>query len=196
MPSLEWNKQAWDSEYDWKKLGGSNWSAAYGNTESQWFGSLYPRIHNFVPAMTILEIAPGAGRWTQFLVHQCERLIAVDYSQDCVNICNERFKAIEHATFHVNDGKSLEMVPDGSIDLVFSFDSLVHVEADVMESYIHELARKLKPNGVGFIHHSNLKSYSWLPSIDSLNTKRVLWRLRNPMVNNGLWPSENSREEV
>ena len=35
-----------------------------------------------------------------------------------------------HATFVVNDGKSLAAVADGSINFAFSFDSLVHVEID------------------------------------------------------------------
>jgi cyclopropane fatty-acyl-phospholipid synthase-like methyltransferase len=39
-------------------------------------------------------------------------------------------------------------------DFVFSFDSLVHVESDVIENYLTQLAKKLKPNGIGFIHHS------------------------------------------
>ena len=51
------------------------------------------------------------------------------------------------------------MVEDGSVDFAFSFDSLVHAEADVLGAYLGELARKLKPDGVGFIHHSNIGGY-------------------------------------
>jgi hypothetical protein len=51
------------------------------------------------------------------------------------------------------------MVPDSSVDFVFSFDSLVHGETDVIESYLAQLAKKLKPNGIGFIHHSNIGEY-------------------------------------
>jgi hypothetical protein len=52
--------------------------------------------------------------------------------------------------FHVNDGRSLAAVADGSVDLIFSFDSLVHVEADVMLAYLEQLAHKLTPHGIGF----------------------------------------------
>ena len=52
------------------------------------------------------------------------------------------------------------MIPEGSIDFVFSFDSLVHAESDVIESYLIQIAQKLKPGGVGFIHHSNLGEFS------------------------------------
>jgi SAM-dependent methyltransferase len=39
---------------------------------------------------------------------------------------------------------------------VFSFDSLVHVDWEVMNSYIGEFARVLRPGGRAFVHHSNL----------------------------------------
>jgi hypothetical protein len=45
------------------------------------------------------------------------------------------------------------MVADGSIEFAVSSDSLVHAEADVLESYASKLARVLNPSGVAFIHH-------------------------------------------
>jgi hypothetical protein len=47
------------------------------------------------------------------------------------------------------------MIADRSIDLALSFDSLVHAEADVLSSYLAQLATKLRSDGVAFIHHSN-----------------------------------------
>jgi hypothetical protein len=59
----------------------------------------------------------------------------------------------------VNDGKSLEMVMDGSVDFIFSFDSLVHAEDTVLSAYVAELAKKLRPDGAAFLHHSNAGEY-------------------------------------
>jgi SAM-dependent methyltransferase len=59
----------------------------------------------------------------------------------------------------VNDGKSLEMVVDGGVDFIFSFDSLVHAEDTVLEAYAAECARTLRPDGAAFLHHSNLGAY-------------------------------------
>jgi len=56
--------------------------------------------------------------------------------------------------YFINDGKSLTGVRDSSQDLVFSFDSFVHMHANVTEEYIKEIYRVLKPGGYGFIHHS------------------------------------------
>jgi hypothetical protein len=52
------------------------------------------------------------------------------------------------------------------VDFVFSFDSLVHVDADVIASYLSELGRVLKPGGAGFIHHSNVAEFSERLPID------------------------------
>jgi SAM-dependent methyltransferase len=62
-------------------------------------------------------------------------------------------------TVTVNDGRSLDFISDRSLDFAFSFDSLVHAEADVVEAYVRQLSRKLKPAGVAFIHHSNAWHY-------------------------------------
>jgi ubiquinone/menaquinone biosynthesis C-methylase UbiE len=103
---------------------------------------------------------PGHGRWTQFLRDHCTSLIGVDLAVRCVNECRSKFKSDPRLHFEVGDGRSLPMVTDASIDFAFSFDSLVHVEADILESYTSELARVLKPNAIAFLHHSNLGGLS------------------------------------
>lgn len=158
MATIEFNKQLWGAEYAWPK-GGDGWSRPWGGPEAQWYGSILPRIHAFVPAGTILEIAPGFGRWTQYLKELCEQLIVVDLNENCIERCKERFASSANLSYFVNDGTSLEMIVDNSIDFAFCFDSLVHVEIEVLEAYITQLASKLSQNGVAFFHHSNIGAY-------------------------------------
>lgn len=158
MPSIEENLSAWGNDRHWTQ-DGDEWSDVWGGPEAQWFFSIYPRIQTFLPAPRVLEIAPGFGRWTRFLKNYCEHLTVVDLTPACIEGCKKRFQAESHINYHVNDGKSLEMIPDQALDFAFSFDSLVHVEADVIETYLNQLARKLSDNGVGFIHHSNIGMY-------------------------------------
>ena len=157
MPTLEWNRTVWDGTYDWAH-GGDEWSEVWGGATAEWHGSILPRIHRWLPASTVLEIAPGFGRWTQFLTGLAQRLIIVDLSETCIAACRQRFAGAGNISYHVNDGRSLTAVADRSIDFAFSF-SLVHVEADVLQAYIAELSRALAANGVAFLHHSNLGAY-------------------------------------
>jgi SAM-dependent methyltransferase len=173
MGTIEQNERQWDS-YQWRDQG-DEWSKRWGGPDYQWSGTLYPRVREFLPAGTILEIAPGHGRWTHYLLSHCDRLIGVDLSAGCVAACTERFADRPQASFHKNDGRSLAAVPDGEVDFAFSFDSLVHAERDVLESYVHELARKLAPDGVAFIHHSNIAPYVD-PKTGKLPFDNIGWR--------------------
>jgi ubiquinone/menaquinone biosynthesis C-methylase UbiE len=154
MPSIDENKRSWETEYDWPQ-GGDEWSGYWGSPRAQWEGCLSPRIFPFLSGR-ILEIAPGHGRWTQFLQTCCTSLIGIDLVPSAVKQCQQRFEGHANLEFQVNDGLTLPMVADASIDFAFSFDSLVHAEADALSSYARELARVLKPGGAAFIHHSNL----------------------------------------
>jgi SAM-dependent methyltransferase len=158
MPDLDWNLSKWELEYDWPEAG-EEWSEAWGGSEAQWFGALFPRLHRFFPARRILEIAPGFGRWSKFLIAGCDEFIGLDMAPKCIESCRVRFADAMHARFFTNDGSSLAAAEDRSIDLVFSFDSLVHAESDVIASYVSEILKKLAPDGVAFIHHSNLHAY-------------------------------------
>lgn len=142
MPDLQWNQEVWGNAQNWYDAG-EGWSRAWGNSEAQWFGSLYPRLHRLLPSRSILEIAPGYGRWTRFLLTFCERYVGVDISPVCVAACRNNFSDVGHAKFIQNDGISLSEIPDCSIDLVFSFDSLVHAEFDVFQRYVPQLIQKL-----------------------------------------------------
>jgi len=159
MPSIEENYQTWNQTYDWSE-GGAEWSRNWGNIPIQWYAVLMPRLYPFVPAARILEIAPGAGRWTGFLKDLCQELTVVDLSDKCIQICQEKFQKYSHIRYFVNDGSSLVMIEDNSINLAFSFDSLVHADQPTLAAYLQQLATKLTETGFGWIHHSNMAEYS------------------------------------
>ena len=135
MPDLHWNHATWNDEYGWEK-DGDEWSAAWGSARAQWYGTIYPRVGSFLPANRILEIAPGHGRWSQFLLGQCDEYYGVDISANCIDICRRRFAAPGRVHFSQNDGRSLDMVPDDHIDFVFSYDLVDARGRDVLDTII------------------------------------------------------------
>jgi SAM-dependent methyltransferase len=158
VPSLSQNLSVWGETYDWSQRG-DEWSDTWGGVSYQWWTTLFPRLPGYVPAGRILEIAPGYGRWTHFLRDLCDELIIVDIAESAIEYCRQRFAGDDHIRSYVNDGSSLAMVGSDSVDLAFSFDSLVHAEADILSGYLAELARILAADGVAFVHHSNMASY-------------------------------------
>lgn len=172
MPSIAENHEFWNDRFHWGKHRGDVWSARWGGPQAQWQWCVYPRIRKWLPASTILEIGCGMGRWTRFLREFCEELVVVDLSERCLAVCAERFPEV---VCRNGDGRTLDFQQDSTIDLVFSFESLVHTEMDDMRSYLAEIARVLKPGGSCFLHHSNLGNYKgyfrWVRSLpESLRT--------------------------
>ncbi len=156
MPEIDWNVDCWGASYDWGGQG-EEWSESWGGSDAQWFGAIYPRIHRFVHCNSILEIAPGFGRWTRFLLACAHsRYWGIDISKACIDACMSRFEKESKASFAVNDGKSLAAVGNDRFDFIFSFDSLVHADRTVFEQYIPQILGHLTDRGVAFIHHSNL----------------------------------------
>lgn len=154
---IQLNRLMWEEKYKWPD-DGEEWSAAWGGSKAQWLTTIYPRISPFWPADSLLEIACGFGRWTKFLWPGVARTYrAVDLAANCVQTCRDRFSSLhpDFQAFH-NDGLSLEAVAGRQYDFIFSFDSLVHADMKVLESYITQiLGGLLSADGVCFLHHSN-----------------------------------------
>jgi ubiquinone/menaquinone biosynthesis C-methylase UbiE len=144
-------QRLWNLNSNWS-IDGHEWSKSFGTTENLWNNEIFDKIKEF-RGKKILEIAPGFGRITQFLSILAGELIVVDLNPLCIEKTREKLKNHVLAYF-VNDGKSIPKVRDNSQDLVFSFDSFVHMHANVTEEYVKEIYRVLKPGGQAFIHHS------------------------------------------
>ena len=144
-------QRLWNLNSNWT-IDGHEWSKSFGTTEELWNNEIFDKIKEF-RVKKILEIAPGFGRITQFLSILAGELIIVDLNPLCIEKTRAKLKHHVLAYF-VNDGKSIPKVRDNSQDLVFSFDSFVHMHANVTEEYVKEIYRVLKPGGQAFIHHS------------------------------------------
>lgn len=159
MPTLDWNKQTWGHRHHWSR-DGHEWSVPWGSAGDQWVNTIYPRIFTLLPAESILEIAPGRGRWTSYLLNYTAHYTGIDIAEPLVAHLQRIFGPLPmRPKFLLGDGFKLHPIPDNSIGLVFSFDSLVHVELETIASYAFEIARVLMPGGYAFIHHSNLGEY-------------------------------------
>jgi ubiquinone/menaquinone biosynthesis C-methylase UbiE len=143
------NREVWNS-WDWSAKG-EEWSLS-----ADWKDSLVQQVlRRYMPAgKDILEIGPGAGRWTEFLHPLASHLIGVDISQKCVDLCRERFGAAGNASFLTTSGSSLAGVADQSIDAIWSYDVFVHVDTEDAAAYVREFRRVLRPGGIGVVHHA------------------------------------------
>lgn len=148
----ELNRRIW-SDWDWSQ-GGEEWTPSEAWKQSFVDEVIAPHIRG---RGRVLEVGPGAGRWSVELRSMAGHLILVDLSERCIALCKERLAGAD-AEFHVNDGTSLPFVETATVDAVFSYDVFVHIAPHDTASYLREFARVLVPGGVGVIHHANRKS--------------------------------------
>jgi ubiquinone/menaquinone biosynthesis C-methylase UbiE len=150
MNSTELNSIIWNS-WNWGKSGGEEWTKS-----KEWKQSLIDEVmlKYFKKNKTVLEIGPGAGKWTESLQQLAQKLILVDISKKCIEICKKRFHQCNNVTYFVTKGLNLSFLPNVSIDYIWSFDVFVHIAPDDIENYIKEFNRVLKPKGRGIIHHA------------------------------------------
>lgn len=159
MPTIQENR-FWETDYDWSR-NGDEWSdqaQACNIPYATWKQSvaenfIMPNVHQ---DSTVVEIAPGHGRWTVYLLAAAPRgrVILVDLNAQCIAHCQHRFSKDKNIDFHTNDGKTLPFISDNSVDFIWSYDSFVHMERDVIGAYFDEFNRILKPGGKAVIHHA------------------------------------------
>jgi ubiquinone/menaquinone biosynthesis C-methylase UbiE len=104
----------------------------------------------------VLELACGEGRHSEQIVDQVSQLILMDVNEPNIKACQHRFKNYNHVRAIQNNGYNLEPLATNSIDSIFCYDAMVHFEMNIIESYLKESYRVLKPNGKAIFHHSNL----------------------------------------
>lgn len=131
---------------------GHGWSDRFGSTENLYNQLLRDKVNVYCKGDG-LEIAPGWGRITEYLIPVSKTLSIVDLNENCISKCVNKF-GNKIKGYYVNDGRSLTAIPNNSIDYVFSFDSFVHIHFNVFSDYIVEFSRVMKQGSYGVIHHA------------------------------------------
>lgn len=149
LNSTRMNYEIWRN-WNWQN-GGEEWTQSV-----EWKNSLIKNVllRYMKKDASILEIGPGAGRWTEALQKIANYLIAVDISDRCVEICRNKFAGCSNVEFVANNGSELPFIADNSIDCVWSFDVFVHINAAEVKRYIQEFKRVMKIGGCAAIHHA------------------------------------------
>ena len=94
-------------------------------------------------------------------------MIVVDVTEKCIAHCKRLFADKDNVEFHINDGRSLDVAADNSVDYIWSFDVFVHIEPPDIEHYLREFRRILKNDGIAIIHHgiAGKTDLSWRSSL-------------------------------
>jgi ubiquinone/menaquinone biosynthesis C-methylase UbiE len=149
------NAEIWDN-WNWA-AGGDEWTPSEAWKVSLVEQVLKPRVPK---GSVIVEIGPGAGRWTEHLIPLAADYTGIDLSKTCVEVCSNKFAETAQAKFRSNQGNDLPGVAESSVDVIWSFDVFVHINLVDISSYLDEFRRVLKPGGWAVIHHGTTAGHA------------------------------------
>jgi SAM-dependent methyltransferase len=143
----------------------------------------YMRQFGFTPDLlatrTLLEIGSGIGRMTPSFTNQCARVIAADVDAAFLERCRETVSIHGQVdrlqTSRVSDGRSL-VLPDDSVDLVFSYITLQHCDRDDALHLTREAIRVTRAGGSIMLNYRlRIPTDALLVPLGTL--VRLLWRI-------------------
>lgn len=102
---------------------------------------------------TAIEIGPGGGRWTRYLVGFRE-LYVVDYHAEILGELR-RTLSLGNMKFVKNNGTDFPGIKAHSVDFVFSFGCFVHLDQEIIAVYLKNIRDILQPAGNAVIHYSD-----------------------------------------
>jgi cyclopropane fatty-acyl-phospholipid synthase-like methyltransferase len=106
------------------------------------------------PAHTAVEIGPGGGRWTRYLLG-FGRLYLVDFHAEILAEAKRTFRRYSHVYYIVNHGHDFPGIPPSSVDFLFSFGTFVHLELPIIAAYLAAMKTILKPDANVVLQYSD-----------------------------------------
>ncbi len=98
--------------------------------------------------MVALDIGCGIGRVEKFLASSFREIHMVDVSAEMIRLARLRLNGFRNMKFHVGNGMDIRIIPDRSIDMVFSIGTFLHMPWKVADEHFREVFRVLREGGV------------------------------------------------
>jgi ubiquinone/menaquinone biosynthesis C-methylase UbiE len=111
------------------------------------------------PDIRILDLACGMGRTCRWVAPKVKEYVGVDFIPEMIEKAKAYNSQINNAKFLVNDGKTLNIFEDESFDIIYSELAFQHMVKPIQESYVNEIHRVLKNNGLFYVQLPRIEFY-------------------------------------
>ena len=121
----------------------------------------YKMLSNYITIdkkTVVLDLGCGYGRFIEFYAPLASFVYGIDITDYIIDICKTKYAGIENVEFIKNNGYSLKMIDDNSIDLVSCYTVFQHIPKKATQSYLKEFSRILKSDGKIIIQFQGVKS--------------------------------------
>lgn len=106
------------------------------------------------PDHVAVDIGCGGGRWTRYLLG-FKTIYAVDYYEELLVEFHKSFARYRNVKPIRNNGTDFPGVAPQSVDFVFSFGCFGHINQTLIEGYLENIKKILRPGGNVVIHYSD-----------------------------------------
>ncbi|RBY97731.1 SAM-dependent methyltransferase [Blastococcus sp. TF02-8] len=121
----------------------------------------------------VLDFGCGAGRLSQALAEHAQEVVGVDVSAPMLETARALDRSGGRVSFVLNEAPDLRAFPDSAFDLVYTERVLQHLPRPLLETYLTEFARVLRPGGVAVVHCTTRPAWT---------ARGLVWRLAPPPV--------------
>ncbi|KFN43179.1 class I SAM-dependent methyltransferase [Arenimonas oryziterrae] len=140
----------------------------------------YEHWHRYAFARTlargrrVLDAACGEGFGSALLAGTAVSVLGVDIDTVTVAHARARYGAADNLRFDVADATMLDALPSASFDLIVSFETLEHVQAQ--EQLLDGFARLLAPGGLLLVSTPDKRQYTDATGVTNPHHVRELYR--------------------
>ncbi len=122
----------------------------------------YKSILELCRDRVVLDIACGEGYGSRILSDTAARVYGVDIDAETIAEAVKKY-ADENLAYMEGSAEKLEF-PDDMFDVVVSFETIEHVDADMQKMFIREIRRVLKKDGCLVMSSPDKRNYSEIPA--------------------------------
>ena len=121
--------------------------------------------------MTVLDAACGEGYGSAMIAEVAQQVVGINVSDEAIEHARKKYQ-IDNLSFRHNSIESLPFRND-SFDAIVSFETIEHVSKEVQMSFIKEVRRVLKNEGIFVISSPNKRMTDYFNASSSFHKKEL-----------------------
>lgn len=126
----------------------------------------YKSVLKLVQGKKVLDAACGVGYGTALMASVAEEVTGIDISCEAVQYAKKRYSDIGNVSYLEASIAELPF-PDKTFDIIISFETIEHVNEAIQNSFLKEIRRCLKDDGILVMSTPDKRTYSDIPNFNN-----------------------------
>ena len=119
----------------------------------------YHAVRELVKDKVVLDIASGEGYGSAILATSAQSVFGIDIDPEVVKYAQQKYAGTRNIEFLIGQAENIPL-PDRSIDVVVSYETIEHLGQSAQERFLQEIKRVLKNDGKLVISTPDKTNYS------------------------------------